>query len=158
MKSLRIYFLHDGLRLANGQLLRRLRVLTPSGLLLLDGGANILDIDDVLVFLVLIFTSRGIHLNHLLLLLLNLDSLLLLNYMLLLLLQRQILFARTWPLNMGLLTSIIIVDLYRAFIMLKLEQSWDRSLYVTSLILLIMLGLIITQLLLLTFQLRLVGV
>ena len=130
-----------------------MRVLTPSGLLLSDGGSNILDVDDVLVFLVLIFTSRGIHQNHLLLLLVNLQSLLLLDYMLLLLLQRQILFARTWPLNMSLLTPIIIVDLNSSFVMLKLEQGWNRCLYVTPLVLLIILRLITTQLMLLALQL-----
>jgi len=55
---------------------------------------------------------------------------------------------------MSLLTSIIIVNLNGSFIvMLKLEQSGDRSLYVIALVLLITLRYITTQLLLLVFQL-----
>ena len=55
---------------------------------------------------------------------------------------------------MSLLTSIIIVNLNGSFIvMLKLEQSGDRSLYVIALVFLITLRYITTQLLLLVFQL-----
>ena len=130
--------------------------MAPSRLLLFDGWSysHILDTYDVLIFLVLIFTSRRVHQDHLLLV--HLHRLLLLGHLHLLLLLLNGHLAGTGPLLMSLLASVIVVYLNGTFIVLKLEQCRNRSLNITPLVLLIILCLITARLMLL-LALQLVG-